>query len=438
MRYEIEGGNLPVLPTMTAVLRSALATSKRKGIERMKRKLMAFGLLTAMMLSGCGAQGSAETNPQDTVPHTHEPAQVYSWNGTEHWHDCACGEKLDAAAHNVGEDLMCADCGLEIWDLGDGYVDVTGCDEYGNVCAMASYDPDGNILSSTEYRYTYDELGNIMRCECYSDGVRQSLDEYVMTEDGTTRILSYSYFYEGETDYNEYDEYGNMVYYAHYNADQVVTHESWTEYAIDDNGDYYECREISVYEDGMKIEAEYNQYEETTLRRIYDADGNLASEDVWEYGYNEDGKMEWMKEYRDGILIREVLNFAVFTDEWDITSRYPENVIEYYDDGSKLVIFNGPNTEPETETMYDADGSVSSVRRYVYETFDNGNWKRIQVYQDDVLVLDTEYVMDADNSWSRKAAMTEYLDDGTKIIIEYDENEEIISQKQYDADGNEI
>ena len=53
-------------------------------------------------------------------------------------------------------------------------------------------------------------------------------------------------------------------------------------------------------------------------------------------------------------------------------------------------------------------------------------------------MLDTEYVMDADNTWSRKATMTEYLDDGTKIIIEYDENEEIISQKQYDADGNEI
>lgn len=148
--------------------------------------------------------------------------------------------------------------------------------------------------------------------------------------------------------------------------------------------------------------------------------------------------MEWMKEYRNGTLTCEILNFAVFTDEWDITSRYPENVIEYYEDGSKLVRFNGTNTKPELETMYNADGSVSYVRRYVYETFENGNWKRIQVYQNDALLFDTEYVMDAENIWSRKAIMTEYLDDGTKIIFEYDENEEVIRQKQYDADGNEI
>ena len=126
----------------------------------------------------------------------------------------------------------------------------------------------------------------------------------------------------------------------------------------------------------------------------------------------------------------------MFTDEWDITSRYPENEVEYYEDGSRLVWFNGTNTEPELETVYNADGSVSHVRRYVYELFDNGNWKRIQVYQNEVLMFDTEYVMDAENIWSHKATMTEYLDDGTKIIFEYDENEELMNQTHYDASGN--
>ena len=32
--------------------------------------------------------------------------------------------------------------------------------------------------------------------------------------------------------------------------------------------------------------------------------------------------------------------------------------------------------------------------------------------------------------------MTEYLDDGTKIIFEYDENEELMNQTHYDTSGN--
>ena len=181
-----------------------------------------------------------------------------------------------------------------------------------------------------------------------------------------------------------------------------------------------------------------SQYEDITYRRMYDAQGVLIDEDVWEYEYNAEGKKEWVKQYENGTLIYEILNFAVFTDEWDITSRYPENEIEYYEDGSRLERFNGTNTEPELETIYNADGSVSHIRRYEYELFDNGNWKRICVYQNDALLFDTEYIMDAENIWSRKSIMTEYLDDGTKIIFTFDEYEEIISQTHYDAEGNVI
>lgn len=413
---------------------------QRKGNVTMRRKLIACGLMAVLMLSGCAAQSGTETNSPATAPasgsHTHTAAEAYSWNGTEHWFACECGEKIDAAAHHVGDDLRCDACGLEILELDDGYVDVTGYDEYDNVCVMISYDPEGNVLSSVEFRYTYDERGNTMGCEYFSDGVLQGRDEYLPDGNGGTVIFSSSSFFEGETNYNEYDEYGNMVYYAHYNADNVITHESRSEYAPDSNGDYYECREISTYEDGSCSETEYNQYGEATLRRFCDADGNPLSEDVWEYGYSEEGKMEWMKEYRDGVLIREILNFAVFTDEWDVTSGYPENVIEYYEDGSRLVIFNGTNSEPETETLYNADGSVAWVRSYKYEYFEDGNWKRILVYQDDVLIRDTQYAMGEE--WSRKASVTEYHEDGTRTVWEYDENEEIVSEKNYDADGNEI
>lgn len=60
------------------------------------------------------------------------------------------------------------------------------------------------------------------------------------------------------------------------------------------------------------------------------------------------------------------------------------------------------------------------------------------MYQNDALLFDTAYIMDAENIWSRKSIMTEYLDDGTKIIFTFDEYEEIISQTHYDAEGNVI
>lgn len=241
----------------------------------MKKKLIALTLLAAVMLCGCTARDSAatapETTPVTTVPeatvHPHPASEMYSWNDTEHWRDCECGEKVELAPHNIGDDMLCVDCGLEVWELDDGYVDVTSYDEYGNPMLMISYDPDGNTLASTEYKYSYDDQGNIMRCEYFYDGVLQSLEEYLMTEDGSTRVFSCSMFNEGEIDYNEYDENGNIIYAVHYNADKVVTHESWSEYAMDDNGEHYECKAVSVYEDGTKIEAEYNQYAETTLRR---------------------------------------------------------------------------------------------------------------------------------------------------------------------------
>lgn len=403
----------------------------------MKKKLIISALLTAAMLSGCGAQSSASADPEATA-HQHTVSGPYSWNATEHWHECECGEKVELAPHTIGDDIRCTECGLEIWEMDDGCVDVASYDEYGNPLAMISYDPEGNVLNSQEYKNEYDASGNIMRCEYFVDGVLQSLEEYQATGDGGTQLSSVSYYSDSGTDCMFYDENSNMISSVHYNTEQEITEEVKNEYALNDSGDYYNCLRISLYDDGTKFETAYTQYEDVSYRYEYDAQGNLVCEEVWEYGYNAEGKPDWVKQYENGALIYEIKNFAVYTDDWDITSRYPENEAEYYADGTRLERFNGTNSEPELETMYNADGSVSYVRRYVYELFDDGNWKRIQVYQDEALLFDTEYVMDAENILSRKATMTEYLDDGTKIIYEYDDNEELISQTHYDANGNVI
>ncbi len=44
---------------------------------------------------------------------SHSYATEWSKNDTEHWHECACGEKSDKAEHAYGDDNVCDACGYE-------------------------------------------------------------------------------------------------------------------------------------------------------------------------------------------------------------------------------------------------------------------------------------------------------------------------------------
>lgn len=402
----------------------------------MKKRLFTLGLAAALLLSGCGGDKAPETTAAPTE-HTHVAGSVYEWNGTEHWFACECGEKMDVAAHNVGEDMRCADCGLEIWVMDDGCIDVTAYDEYGNYRKFVSYDADGSIISQNEYEYEYDDQGNVLCIRYLSEGVLQEQDEYMVNAEGESVMQKNTrYAEDGELYITDYNENGDIIHWTGYDADGNVYSESWSEYALDEDGNTYECAHVEIY-NGEKVVAQYNRYEDITFRQMFDVEGNLTAESTWEYGYNEEGQWEWVKEYRSGMLIQEITNYAVMETE-DYSMRYPETIIDYFEDGTKLVTFNGSNGEPETETLYHADGTVNTVTRYVYETFEDGNWKQIQVYENDCLVRDTQYVQDEEFGFSMKSSMTEYHADGTYTVSEFDENEEVISETTFDANGNAL
>ena len=48
------------------------------------------------------------------------------------------------------------------------------------------------------------------------------------------------------------------------------------------------------------------------------------------------------------------------------------------------------------------------------------------------------YEFNADGWMTYLKKEIHYFEDGSKTVIEYDENWNIVSQKQFDADGNEI
>ena len=69
----------------------------------MKNKIRILGIISILVIFGfsivsCGGD--------DDPIHTHSYSTAWSTDGTQHWHECSCGDKIDVANHS-----------LSVWDL---------------------------------------------------------------------------------------------------------------------------------------------------------------------------------------------------------------------------------------------------------------------------------------------------------------------------------
>ena len=325
---------------------------------------------------------------------------------------------------------VCSVCGSEITDWGDGTYDVVDYDESGATIRHSSFSKGGELLQEYIYEREYDSDGNLVTENIYLDGVLNTENHYTTDENGN--------WYSGYTDHYEDGTYavvdynldGEIIHNQFFNADDSLEYETFTEYAYTDDGESYEAVYSTISSDGSRDRSEYNQYGDPVLQESWLADGSLDRTKRYEYDYNEDGDRLWVKEYLNDALVYEVLNFAEGSDGDGSFWRYPENTIDYYEDGSKLVIHCDEYGAVETETHYAADGSVEREMRYTYEYDDEGNVTRGFVYENDRLTMETEYALSADG-WSYKCRETEYFGEGAKTVREYDESEELISEISY-------
>lgn len=399
---------------------------ERNGTMKIKKILIMTisGILPLAMLTACSQK------------HTHSASEEWDRDAKEHWHTCECGEKLEAAAHSLSDDAVCTVCGSEIWDLGDGYMDVYNYSEYGDLTRMTFYDADGNVMSELRYEYEYDADGSILREKQYNNDILAGDTEYAVNEDGESCVTKNTFYQEdGSWVVNEYDGNGNVIKANSYDADGTVTFEGYYEYAYNADGEPYEAKATETFEDGKYV-CEYNEYGDITSRIKYGTDEKKEFEERYEREYDADGMMLWEKTYRDSVLVHEIVSFISGSEEYS-SWRCPGTVIDYYEDGTKLVSEYGENTEVATETYYRADGTVDRVLSYQYEYDKDGNPSSVKVYEDDRLASLMEYALD-EEGWSYKARMTEYNKDGSRIVCEYDEEEKLVKETKYDADGNEI
>ena len=377
-----------------------------------KRNIIISAVLAAALLAGCGG-------------HKHTAQGDWDFNGKEHWNICECGEKMDAAEHKLGDDMVCTKCGAEVWLMDDGSADVYSYDLYGNTLLYAYFDAEGNMVSESRYENEYDDAGNLQVVRFYSDGVLQSENAYVSNDKGESSLVKSTMFYDGGCTVNEYDEYGNMVHMADTDEAGSVEAESWYEYTMDADGGFYESKYTERLPEGGKLEAQYNPMGDIIVRVWYDENDNETRVDTWEYEYNEEGQDDWQKQYTDGVLVYEITGYGEYSNS-EFSMRYPECIIEYYEDGTRLEQKYGSNGEIETETSYSANGDVVEVLTYTYETDEDGNWKSIQVHNGDKLVIDKQYAQCSDGSGSYLETETAYNEDGSTTVTTYDEEGNVI------------
>lgn len=377
-----------------------------------KQNIIISAVLAAALLAGCGG-------------HKHTAQGDWDFNGKEHWNICECGEKMDAAEHKLGDDMVCTKCGAEVWLMDDGSADVYSYDLYGNTLLYAYFDAEGNMVSESRYENEYDDAGNLQVVRFYSDGVLQSENAYVSNDKGESSLVKSTMFYDGGCTVNEYDEYGNMVHMADTDEAGSVEAESWYEYTMDADGGFYESKYTERLPEGGKLEAQYNPMGDIIVRVWYDENDNETRVDTWEYEYNEEGQDDWQKQYTDGVLVYEITGYGEYSNS-EFSMRYPECIIEYYEDGTRLEQKYGSNGEIETETSYSANGDVVEVLTYTYETDEDGNWKSIQVHNGDKLVIDKQYAQCSDGSGSYLETETAYNEDGSTTVTTYDEEGNVI------------
>lgn len=310
------------------------------------KKLFAIMLVGAMLTTVMTACSS----------HSHTQSASWEADSTGHWKVCGgCDEKLQAGDHTLNDASRCTVCFSDVMDWGDS-VSVYTYDGHENPIRMAEYDADGKLLTETVYEYEYDNDGNLKNTKEYIDGFFNSESEYTVSEGESILTKFTQYNEDGSKFYNEYDDNGNVVKMIDYDANGNVNLQTVSQYAQNDDGEWYETAGTETYADGTKIEAEYNEYSHNISRVIYDADGTVASTETWEYTYDDNGLKLTEKTYVDGVLNEEMIYKTVTQDGGSYT--YPETITTYHEDGSKTVCVYNENDELVRETEYDADGNV--------------------------------------------------------------------------------
>ena len=235
--------------------------------------------------------------------------------------------------------------------------------------------------------------------------------------------------------------------------------------------------EVWMFDDGSADVSDYNQYGELTRYTSFDPRGQVTIEICYAYDYDTDGCLLTSREFIEDVLTGEVtyaqtedgktipvsqvtyydddtwavneydeygnLVYAVTFDTdgtpaFESFSTYLMSAEGYYYEASKSSLFADGATfyyeydeygNPTRTVNVEADGTVweDSTCQYQYE---NGTLRWKKQYFGEVLTLEVHY-----NEDGFAAMETEFFDDGSRIITEYNSYTDPVIITFYAADG---
>ena len=429
----------------------------------MKKHLFSVLLLCAALLTACGKSNSP-TQPDTPAPdstdvHTHTPTIDWVCDFDNHWRICECGEELEKGAHTLQE-VNCTVCGSEliVWD--EGVKQITVYNDYGDCCQFTYYDADGNVTSDERLHYVYNADGKFTSMKAYLNGFCYSDYEYLLRADGSVYMATQtSYFEDGSYQVDTYDENFNTTRTIYYDAfekreiDHRYTYSEdgsrMTEQTYQDGVLTYEqecrwnneegCWEIIAewaHGDDGSIASTYDDFGNLLSEIYYNPDGSLEVEYAYENVYTPDGNRILKRTFTNGMLTQE-MEYIHGTDPDGSTWSQSGKTTDYYEDGSYTVHDGDLESTWTSDITYDADGKVIYDLRYEYLYNDNGDSIGSKGYENGRLTTEYTAILD-ENGESIGLITTDYHEDGTKTVCEFDEQLSLVSETNYTADGSVI
>lgn len=231
----------------------------------------------------------------------------------------------------------------------------------------------------------------------------------------------------------------------------------------------------------------FNEYGDFLSAVDYDANGEVVIETVYEYEYDADGNLLHSSMTVDGVLSEETVyttvNGECLPSEYTLYMEDGSKTVNYYDengnaiqtalytaegnvdlqteseyalssdgqwyetvctiteaDGSSYISEFAENGDQTSRTRYDADGNFDFKESWERTYNADGNWETMKYYLNDVLTAETIYATAAteDGSITYPQTVTDYGENGEKIVTVYDENDNVLSETHYDANGKVV
>lgn len=233
------------------------------------------------------------------------------------------------------------------------------------------------------YVYNYNDHGDEIRCSAYENG----------------KLIS-----DTSTEY-EYDEAGNYVSVKYYDNDALYQEDL---YRVNSSG------ENTVYQSTWYTDLYFTMVSE------YDENGNEIS----------------LLQYDNGTLITE--NYHTYNLD-ENGEFYLYETVTKTDDGNKTVTtYNSRGDEISLVSFYDGTQGEAYLYDYQYDEEDRIIYKSIT--KDGMLFGEEFYgVVDLDDGWyTYVSKYVSHNPDGTMIVEEFNENDEMINQYRCDKEGNVI